>query len=102
MDQTIEWLRGLAAKGGKGVVDNIDARSLGRIADDIVRIIAERDEWNAGARRLAACLIAINKAPATIPASILREIAYDAALNCITPDVAEFQILRRSALQIEG
>jgi hypothetical protein len=27
------WLRGLAEKGGKGVVNNIDARSLGRIAD---------------------------------------------------------------------
>jgi hypothetical protein len=33
-NQTIEWLRGLAAKGGKGVVNNIDARSLGRIADE--------------------------------------------------------------------
>jgi hypothetical protein len=38
MDQTIEWLRGLAAKGGKGVVDNIDARSLGRIADDLEQL----------------------------------------------------------------
>jgi hypothetical protein len=35
-DQTIEWLRGLAEKGGKGVVNNIDARSLGRIADDLM------------------------------------------------------------------
>lgn len=34
-DQTIEWLRSLAAKGGKGVVDNIDARCLGRIADEL-------------------------------------------------------------------
>jgi hypothetical protein len=35
-DQTIEWLRGLAEKGGKGVVNNIDARCLGRIADDLM------------------------------------------------------------------
>ncbi len=27
------WLRKLAASGGKGTVDNIDARALGRIAD---------------------------------------------------------------------
>lgn len=32
---TIEWLRGLAEEGGKGVVNNIDARSLGRIARDL-------------------------------------------------------------------
>jgi len=35
-DQTIEWLRGLAEKGGKGVVNNIDAGCLGRIADDLM------------------------------------------------------------------
>jgi hypothetical protein len=34
-DQTIAWLRGLADKGGKGVVNNIDARCLGRIADEL-------------------------------------------------------------------
>jgi hypothetical protein len=33
--QTIEWLRRLAEKGGKGVVNNIDARCLGRIADEL-------------------------------------------------------------------
>ena len=32
------WLRGLAAKGGKGVVNNIDARSLGRVADQLVHL----------------------------------------------------------------
>ncbi len=32
---TIAWFRRLAAKGGKGTVNNIDARCLGRIADDI-------------------------------------------------------------------
>lgn len=31
----IDWLRGLAAKGDKGVVDNIDARSLGRVAEEL-------------------------------------------------------------------
>lgn len=50
MEQTIAWLRGLAEKGGKGVVDNIDARCLGRIADQIEELrmavrdyISERD-----------------------------------------------------------
>lgn len=33
--QTIDWLRGLAAQGGKGVVNNVDARCLGRIADEL-------------------------------------------------------------------
>lgn len=31
----VPWLRGLAEKGGKGVVNNIDARCLGRIADQL-------------------------------------------------------------------
>jgi len=33
-----DWLRGLAAKGGKGAVDNIDARALGRVADELARL----------------------------------------------------------------
>lgn len=41
MDQTIAWFRELAAKGGRGVVNNIDARCLGRIADDIERMQTE-------------------------------------------------------------
>ncbi len=32
---TVAWFRHLAEKGGKGVVNNIDARALGRIADDL-------------------------------------------------------------------
>lgn len=31
----VPWLRHLEAKGGKGIVNNIDARSLGRVADEI-------------------------------------------------------------------
>jgi hypothetical protein len=31
----IPWLRSLADKGGKGGVTNVDARSLGRVADRI-------------------------------------------------------------------
>lgn len=30
-----EWLRSLSKKGGKGVVNNIDARSLGHVADEL-------------------------------------------------------------------
>lgn len=46
-DQTVEWLRGLAEKGGKGVVNNIDARCLGRIADELelLRSQVERMTW---------------------------------------------------------
>lgn len=53
-NQTIEWLRGLAEKGGKGVVNNIDARNLGRIADDlasayrrvtVLEMIIRQDLW---------------------------------------------------------
>lgn len=39
-NQTIKWLRGLAELGGKGVVHNIDARCLGRIADDLEQLRA--------------------------------------------------------------
>ena len=38
---TTAWFRSLAHKGGKGVVNNIDARSLGRIADEIEAMAAE-------------------------------------------------------------
>lgn len=43
-DQTIEWLRIMATVGGiggKGIVNNIDARALGRVADEIERLQAE-------------------------------------------------------------
>lgn len=35
------WLRTMAHRGGKGVVDNIDARALGRVADEIDGLRAE-------------------------------------------------------------
>ncbi len=61
--QTIDWLRGLAERGGKGVVNNIDARCLGRIADDIEQLIADRDRisrnrdmWKGQCERQAAQL----------------------------------------------
>jgi hypothetical protein len=43
--QTIGWLRELAAAGGKGVVHNIDARSLGRIADELERLTAQEKDY---------------------------------------------------------
>lgn len=98
-DQIIQWLRGLAENGGKGVVNNIDARCLGRVADLIEYRTAERDMWNQDARRLSGGLLKIRAAPDHVPASVLREIAYDIALNCLPPDVAEFQIERRAALK---
>jgi hypothetical protein len=40
----IAWLRNLAEKGSKGIVDNIDARALGRIANEIERLHTDRAE----------------------------------------------------------
>jgi hypothetical protein len=37
----IPWLRSLAEKGDKGGVTNVDARSLGRVADELERQCAE-------------------------------------------------------------
>jgi hypothetical protein len=36
MADYVEWLRKLSATGGKGVMNNIDARSLGHVADQLV------------------------------------------------------------------
>lgn len=49
--------------------------------------------------RLSQGLCAIADAGENVPASVLRRIAYDIALNCITPDMARFQIERRAALK---
>lgn len=38
MTNYVNWLKGLAEKGGKGVVNNIDARCLGRVADELLRL----------------------------------------------------------------
>jgi hypothetical protein len=37
------WLHSLAAQGGKGIVNNIDARALGRIADALDGLNAWRE-----------------------------------------------------------
>jgi hypothetical protein len=38
IDKYVAWLEYLAKKGGKGVVNYIDARALGRIAAEITRL----------------------------------------------------------------
>lgn len=40
MSDLTAWLRGLATEGGKGVVNNIDARALGRVADELEHLEA--------------------------------------------------------------
>jgi hypothetical protein len=55
-------------------------------------------DWNAESLRLSSCLLKIHAAK-TASADALRSVAYDAALNCITPDVAEFQCERRTVLE---
>lgn len=64
------------------------------------KLHAQLHRENAEARRLSGCLIAIHKAPETATIGALKSVAYDAALNCISSDVAEFQIERRSANEI--
>lgn len=61
-------------------------------------LLAERECWNRDARRLSGGLLAIRNAAENVPASVLRGIAYDIALNCIDPDTAAYQIERRAAL----
>lgn len=48
--------------------------------------------------RLSAGLTALNMAPKTAPASVLRSVAYDIAFNLIDAETAEFQIKRRAGL----
>ena len=63
MSNFIPWLRMLAARGGKGVVENIDARSLARIADELASMQAEIKRLRAAlgrcAARLERCAIAM-------------------------------------------
>ena len=40
----IPWLRSLAEKGDKGGVTNVNARSLGRVADELERQCAENSD----------------------------------------------------------
>jgi hypothetical protein len=90
---------------------------LGQLAkedhDDLQAKLAARDQriaelesasttWREDACRLSGGLIAIRNAAPTVPASVLRGIAYDIALNCINPDTAEFQIETRTAKEAAG
>jgi hypothetical protein len=45
MNDYVPWLRHLAEKGGKGVVNNIDARCLGRVADELERLAAQEKDY---------------------------------------------------------
>ena len=56
----------------------------------------ERDQWNKQARQLSGGLLAIHSAPDGVTIGAARSVAYDVALNCIKPDIAEFQLVRRS------
>lgn len=57
----------------------------------------ERDLWNGQAQQLSGGLLAIHSAPEGVTIEAARSVAYDIALNCIKPDVAAFQLERRSA-----
>jgi len=83
-DQTIAWLRNLEKKGGKGVVNNIDARCLGRIADDLERLRAALEPF----------------AAVKLPSNRKSEIDYDRSglRRCISP----MEIACRKALHALG
>lgn len=49
----VPWLRALAKDGGKGVVGNIDARCLGRLADELDRLTRQLAEARAALRKIA-------------------------------------------------
>lgn len=71
-----------------------DARAeIERLRGIITRMHAEE-------ARLSQGLCAISEAPENAPASVLRSIAHDIALNCIPPDVARFQIERRTGMKV--
>jgi hypothetical protein len=51
-----EWLRVVANSGGKGTCDNIDARALGRAADEIDRLRASHVALLAAAKQVISVL----------------------------------------------
>ena len=56
------------------------------------------DFWHKCACRLSDGLIAISQANESVPASVLRSVAYDVALNCIDGETVAYQIERCAAL----
>lgn len=90
----------MSALAERSMIDNLRRGTAleNRAADEIERLRAERDQWNADARRLSGGLLAIRNAPEDAPSEVLRGVAYDIAMNCLDPDTAAFQIERRAAL----
>lgn len=39
----VKWLRGLVGPVGKGVVNNVDARAIGRVADRLEELHANQE-----------------------------------------------------------
>ena len=69
MSDFVPWLRELADKGGTGVVNNVDARALGRIADELMRL--RGDSWRESAIEHYEALGDLH--PGKFPSSINRE-----------------------------
>lgn len=70
------------------------------LATAVKQRVSELERFAEDAKRLSACLIAIHDAPDDATIGAIKSVAYDAALNCITANVAEYQIERRSANEI--
>lgn len=93
-----EWARFLARYLDNRVTNAVH-NGIGLVALHIADAIQTK---HAEELRLSQGLCAIAEAGENVPASVLRSIAYDIALNCITPDVARFQIERRATLKEAG
>lgn len=65
MTDFVPWLRGLAEKGGKGVVNNIDARCLSRVADELERLAGQEKDY----RNLTQSLLDLGGAVSTTPSA---------------------------------
>jgi hypothetical protein len=80
--------------------DTPTGMDLETLATAVKKRISDLEWFADDAKRLSGCLIAIHDAPDDATVNALKSVAYDAALNCITPDVAEYQIEKRSEDEI--
>lgn len=87
MSDFVPWLRTLAEQGGRGVVNNIDARCLGRIADELERLRSIAIERMDLFRQAATKVEELEAArPEVLTAGAISEIALEAATKAIYED----------------
>lgn len=70
------------------------------VSDEHDRQVAEIERLHAEELRLSQGLCAIAESAPDVSATVLRSVAYDIALNCITPDIARYQIEHRARKEV--